>query len=155
IAAYISSLVPDFHQAEDVLDQVALTVVRKFSVYDSSRPFVNWAIGVAKFEILKHRRGKATDKHVFNDDLIAQVTEVYEEMAPELDERRAFLRLCLDEVSGRSREALQLRYFDDLKPAKIAERLGMKSGAVRVMLHRVRATVRECMERRMNDLASE
>ncbi len=153
VAAYISSLVPDFHQAEEILHQVAVVLVRKFDQYDPDRPFVAWAIGMAKYEVLKHRRRVATDKHVFADDLLEKVGQTYGEMAGQLDDRREALALCLGEVRGRARQALELRYVDDLKPAAMASRLGMTAGAVRVLLHRVRAGLRDCIGRRLGEAA--
>jgi RNA polymerase sigma-70 factor (ECF subfamily) len=155
VSAFVSSLVPNFHQAEDVLDQVVVTLMRKFDQYDQDRPFVNWSIGIAKFEVLKHRRTMARDRHVFCDELVQDISEEYEEMSLELDHRRQVLTQCLDQVEGRGKKALQLRYFDDLKPAEIAERMRMAAGAVRVMLHRVRAAIRKCMERRNGELRAE
>lgn len=155
VSAFVSALVPNFHEAEDVLDQVVVTLVRKFSTYDRERPFVNWAIGVARFEVLKHRRSRANERHYFCDELVAEICSTYQEMSLELEEQKQFLRECLEEVRGRSRKALQLRYFDDLKPAAIGEALGMNSGAVRVMLHRVRASIRQCLEKKLGPLASE
>ena len=87
-----------------------MLLVRKFDQYDPGRPFVAWAIGMAKYEVLKHRRRVATDKHVFADDLLEQVSQTYEEMAGQLDDRRQTLALCLGEVRGRARQALELRY---------------------------------------------
>lgn len=40
VAAYIRTLLPDFHQAEEVLQRVAVVLVRKFEAYDASKPFV-------------------------------------------------------------------------------------------------------------------
>lgn len=155
VAAYISSLVPDFHQAEEILHQVAVVLVRKFDQYDPDRPFVAWAIGMAKYEVLKHRRRAATDKHVFADDLLEQVSQTYVEMAGQLDDRRQALAFCLGEVRGRARQALELRYVDDLKPAGMASRLEMNAGAVRVLLHRVRAGLRDCIERWLGNRRSD
>ena len=150
VSAYISSMVPDFHQAEDVLELVAIILVRKFNTYDRDRPFVNWSIGVARNEVLKHRRKYATDRHVFSDDLVQDISVTYCELSPELDDRRRLLRDCLESVEGRSRRALQMRYFDGLKPAEIADHMQMASGAVRVMLHRIRAVIKQCIESRLN-----
>ena len=97
----------------------------------------------------------ARDRHVFCDELVQDISEEYEEMSLELDHRRQVLTQCLDQVEGRGKKALQLRYFDDLKPAEIAERMRMAAGAVRVMLHRVRAAIRKCMERRNGELRAE
>ncbi len=155
VSAYVSSLVPNFHQAEDVLSQVAVTLVRKFHHYDPDRPFVNWAIGIARFEVLKCRRTWARDRHVFSNDMMDEIGEVFQEMAEELDGQRKVLHQCVEQVQGRSRRVLQMRYFDDLKAAEIAERMSMATGAVRVLLHRVRNAIRKCMERRITETSVE
>jgi RNA polymerase sigma-70 factor (ECF subfamily) len=64
ISAFIRTLIRDFQQADEVLQRVAVTLVRKFDQYDPSRPFGAWAIGVAKYEVLYFRRERATDKHL-------------------------------------------------------------------------------------------
>ena len=43
-----------------------------------------------------------------------------QELAEELDGQRNALHQCLDQVQGKSKRALKMRYFDDLKPAEIA-----------------------------------
>ena len=47
VASYIFSLVRDFHLAEDILQQVAVVLVREFEKYDPSRPFLPWTMGIA------------------------------------------------------------------------------------------------------------
>ncbi len=42
VASYVLSLVRDFHCAEDILQQVAVVLVREFEKYDRSRPFLPW-----------------------------------------------------------------------------------------------------------------
>lgn len=149
VAAFITSMVVDFNDAEDVLQQTAVALVRKFDDYDPSRPFVAWAIGMARNEVLKHRRTRALQRELLSDELLDQLAATHEELAEELDAMRSVLGRCLEEVDGQPREALDLRYEEDLKPAAIADRLGLAAGTVRVMLHRVRATLRECIERRL------
>lgn len=152
VAAYITSLLHDFHRAEDVLQQVAVILVRKFDEYDSRQPFLSWAIGIARLETLKEQRRKARDRHVFGNDLTEQLGKVYEKIASEYDSSIPMLEKCLKEVGFRARKALDLRYVDDLKPADMAEHLSMTSGAVRVLLHRARTAIRECIERRVKEL---
>jgi len=154
VAAYVGSVLPDLHQAEDVLQEVAVTLVRKFDQYDPQQPFVGWAIGIARNEVLKSRRTAVTDRHVFADDLLGRIAAGYQGMAEELDARRRALRECVGEVGGRARRALDLRYAQGLKPATVAERLGMTGGAVRVLLHRVRSALRDCIRRRLKELAT-
>lgn len=151
VAAYITSLLRDFHKAEDVLQQVAVILVRKFGEYDPRQPFLAWALGIARLEALKEQRRQARDRHVFGDDLAEKLGRVYEEMAGRYDAYAPMLDACLEEVDARARKAFDLRYVEDLKPADMAERMGMTAGAVRVLLHRARNLLRECIERRMNE----
>lgn len=152
VAAYISSLVPDFHQAEDVLHQTAAVLVRKFDDYDSAQPFIAWAMGVARLEVLKHRRNHATDRHVFSDALVDKVEAAYTRLAEDDGDRRRALGLCLEETEPRERELLRLRYAEDIAPAELAPQWDMSPGAMRVLLHRTRTSLRECVERRLRQI---
>lgn len=152
VAAYITSLLGDFHRAEDVLQQVAVTLVRKYGEYDAERPFLSWALGIARLEALKEQRRRARDRHVFSDDLAERLSAAYEKIGDRYDSHLAMLEDCLKEVDFRSRKVFDLRYVEDLKPADMAERMEMTPGAVRVLLHRARTIVRECMDRRAKRL---
>jgi RNA polymerase sigma-70 factor (ECF subfamily) len=146
IAGFIRTLVPDYFQADEVLQRVAVTLVRKYDQYDPQRPFAAWAIGVAKFEVLYFRRERATDKHLFGDDIVEQIAGRYEILAEDVDPVREGLRHCLEQLRGRSKRVIDLRYRRGLKSRAIAEEMALSSGAVRMLLCRVRETLRRCIE---------
>lgn len=149
LAGYISALVPDFQEAEDLLQNVAVILLRKFPEYDTQRPFIAWAIGVTKREVLMARRCHARNFLCYQTDLLERISEAYEELTPELEERSRALNECLKLVRGRGSELLKLRYEEGLKPNALAGRVGMAVVAVRVMLSRTRAGLRDCIERKM------
>jgi RNA polymerase sigma-70 factor (ECF subfamily) len=150
IAAFIRTLIPDYQQADEVLQRVAVTLVRKFDQYDQSRPFAAWAVGVAKFEVLYYRRERATDKHLFGDDIVEQIASRYEILAEEVDPLRDALKHCLDKLEGRSKQVIDLRYRRGLSSGAIADEMELTAGAVRMLLCRVRETLRHCIDRRMS-----
>jgi RNA polymerase sigma-70 factor (ECF subfamily) len=149
IAAFIRMLIPDYQQAEEVLQRVAVTLVRKFDQYDPARPFGAWAVGVAKYEVLYYRRERATDKHLFGDEIIDQIASRYEVFAEDVDPVREALQKCLGQLKGRSRQVIELRYKRGMKSNSIADEMTLSAGAVRMLLCRVRETLRRCIERRM------
>lgn len=153
IAAFVRTLTPDFQQAEEVLQRVAVMLVRKFDEYDPKRPFAAWAIGFAKNEVLYYRRQQATDKHLFDDDLVEKIAITYERLVEEVDPIREALGNCVEELEGRSRRVIELRYGRGLSSGEIAAKMKLSSGAVRVLLHRVRAALRQCIERRVGELS--
>lgn len=155
ITAYIRTLVPDFQQAEEVLQRVAIALLRKFDLYDAQRSFGAWAVGVAKYEVLYYRRQHATDRHVFNEELVEQISLSYEQFLVEADPFREALEGCLDELQGRPKEAVTLKYEQGLGSAAIANSLRISTGAVRIMLWRARATLKDCIERKTGAASAE
>lgn len=149
VASYLAAVVPDFRDAEDLLQNVAVVCLRKFGDYDPQRPFVAWALGIARFEVLRLHRGRARSPLLYDDALLDQVAVVCEELAPELDCRARALRECVQRLRARAHELVRLRYDEELKPAAIADRLRVAVVAVRVMLSRTRASLRECIERKL------
>jgi RNA polymerase sigma-70 factor (ECF subfamily) len=146
VEAFIVSLVVDFHQAADILQNVAMVVVRKREEFDPERPFLPWALQIAQLEVLKHRRTHARDRHVFSEELVEQLAAASGEVEGDLIERRRALFDCIQRVTGRGRQALLLRYVQGLKSSEVAERLGLAAGATRMLLLRVREALRTCIE---------
>ena len=147
IAAFVRSLIPDLTSAEEVLQRVAVALVRRYDRYDRSRPFVAWAIGVTKFEVLYYRRQQATDRHIFDDELVERIADSYQVMVEKFNPMREALAKCLGELDGRSRKVLHLRYADGMTTPGIAQEMNLTAGAVRMLLWRVRGGLRRCMER--------
>lgn len=148
VGSYLLSLLPDFHQAEDVLQQVAVLLVREFEKYDASRPFLPWVLGIARNLAMKSRREAArSSKHFFGEALMDQIQAAFQEQPDSWASVRKALHHCLSEQPQKVLELLRWRYAFDLKPAEVARRMGITSGAARVMLHRARVVLRRCIRR--------
>ncbi len=146
VAGYLAALVPDFRDAQDLLQSVAVVCLRKFPEFDEQRPFVRWALSIAHLEALNHRRNQARSRIVLDDSLAQKLTVACEELGEESEQRTRFLAECLAGLDGRSATLIRLRYEDALPPATIAERMGLGGAAVRVALSRIRSALRKCIE---------
>jgi len=146
VAAFVRTLIIDFHDAEYVLQRVAVALVRKFSQYDPQRPFVAWAIGVAKHECLAFLRQHRRERLLFDDELLEKIAECHHQEAQSSSPFWQFLEECIQELAGRAKRAIQLRYVNNLKTAEIAEKMCISPGAARMLLSRARALLRECLE---------
>lgn len=150
VAAMVAGAVVDFQHSEDLVSQVAETVVMKFDDYDRTRPFTPWALGIARNIILRHYERRAGDRLVFFDDrILGAMAVAHEQVAGESAERLAAMQKCLAEIKGKTRHVMEMRYLHGLKPAAIAHSLDMKTNAVWVMLHRGRDAVAKCIGRRL------
>ncbi|MBA3684423.1 MAG: sigma-70 family RNA polymerase sigma factor [Planctomycetes bacterium] len=128
IAAYLASVIRDSHTVDEMLQNVAVSLMRTFATYDPSRPFVAWAMGFAKIEIQRMRRQTARAPVSLPNDVIDLMSQTFAEIDGDLDPRRHALRECLREVQGRASDLVRMRYGDDLDPETIAERVGLTAG---------------------------
>ncbi|MFZ9434590.1 MAG: sigma-70 family RNA polymerase sigma factor [Burkholderiaceae bacterium] len=150
VANYIHALVRDHGAAQDVLQETALVIFRRFAEYDGRRPFLAWALGIARFQIMGQQRDAVRSRVIFDDDLLAQFTDTWAELAPAASDRGAALQGCIGRLATHARRLVQLRYFEDLTAEQIAQRLGGNGPAVRVTLQRIREQLRVCVERQLH-----
>lgn len=147
--AFVRGMIRDEHIAEDVLQKVAIAAATHFDRYDRDRPFAGWLVGIARREVAQHFRERSRDRHTFDDMLVGQLADAHVEVAEELTDRTTALNICLGKLNTRGQEIISLRYQQNLKPARIADRVGTTATAITSLLHRLRSTLRECIERQL------
>lgn len=140
---------PSREDAEDATSEVFLKVRGKLDQYDASRPFNAWLYRVAAnhcWDMLRRRRVRQDletgdiettplehpDPNQL-EDLIAQKS-------------REEVRKALEQLPGRTRMALTLRYYSEMSYDEIAETLGVRRPFVGVLLLRARHQLRRVLE---------
>lgn len=149
VAAYVRAVVRDPHATTDIVQNTAVVLLRKFESWDSSRDFLPWAVGIAKFEILAHRRDSARRRVVLGDELLDSITEMWSSASAEIELEESALNECLENLDPKAREIVRLRYFEDLKTPQIADHVESTQGAVRVALMRIRRQLLSCVNNRL------
>jgi RNA polymerase sigma-70 factor, ECF subfamily len=149
VSAYIAASVYDIHHAEDLVQEVAQVVAEKFTDYDHSLSFTSWALGIARHRLLKYYRSRARDRLVLSEAALNRLGESLERVEHEAEDRRVALRKCLERVTGRRREVLEMRYSANVRVADIASHFGMSPDGVSVMLHRIRAVLFGCIQQQL------
>lgn len=148
VSAFVLSVVRDFSIRDDVLQETAVAVIESFERYDTSRSFVSWAIGVAHNQIRLYWRREKREHLTFDDDVVEQVAESFQTCPSEETDSLGFLRDCLNQLDGRARQLIELRYSHDLKPLAISELIGMSANSVAKALQRLRDQLRDCIDRK-------
>lgn len=149
VSAYVFSVISNFHTAEDVIQQVAMTVVSKFETYDPSRPFSAWARGISRFKILQYFQKHQSELPLLDPHALELLQETHDRLEPEWEEMKAALKHCSAQLKPRAQEVLTLRYGNNMKPKFIGSKLGMTPTAVTSLLHRVRSVLRNCIQKRI------
>jgi RNA polymerase sigma-70 factor (ECF subfamily) len=149
VSAYLFAAVPNHHDAEDLLGQVAVAVARDFDKYDPTQPFVRWAVGIARNRVLNYRRAYAMSRIVFSQETIDALANAVPVEPTRQSDFKAALKACMDKLQNQARKAITLRYEDDIKPRHIASELDMTPNAVSILLHRTRKTLADCVQETM------
>jgi len=139
----------DHHAAEDVTEATfvsALTNLPRFQ--ERARPsdgegastFKVWLFQIARNEIAaERRRARRRPTEPIGDTIVADPLNV-EDAAVRRDQARAAWR-AVGRLPGERRQAMVLRFVDELSTAEIAGVLGRSEGAVRVLIHRALRSV--------------
>ncbi|HZU35693.1 MAG TPA: sigma-70 family RNA polymerase sigma factor [Gemmataceae bacterium] len=146
--AYIYSLVHEFNDADDLFQQTALILWKKFGEFDRERSFFSWACGIARLEVLNFLRNRGRHRLYFSDDLNLLLIEAHEEVAePELMERRQALATCIAKLRERDQELLLECYQESGGVNQAAERRGRSPQSVFNSLRRIRRALFMCITR--------
>jgi len=88
---FIRSLLPTAVDTDEVIQQTAIVIWRKFDQYDPKTNFMKWACVIARFEALAYRRKMARDRLVFREDVMELMAdEGAEELIPAPPKERRF-----------------------------------------------------------------
>jgi RNA polymerase sigma-70 factor, ECF subfamily len=150
LRGFILALLPDHNLAEDVFQEVFLTLTRKADDFCPASNFLGWARSVARFKVLEHCRSRKSGPHLLAPEALDAVMAVAGEGDDSWEARREALAQCLEELAPRAREILELRYSEDLlPPPEIAARVNWTVNAVNVALSRARKFLQQCTRRRL------
>lgn len=147
VRGFVFGLVADRAAADDVFQEVFLTVVQRSSDFRPEGNFLAWVRGIARNKVLEYYRRQRLQALPFDDELLELLVEAADEREPQAERRREALARCLERLAPRAREIVDLRYAEQpLSPPEIAERLAWTTNAVHVALARARAFLRECTQ---------
>lgn len=148
---YIHSLVRDLNDADDLFQQVAMILWRKFPDFDRGRSFLAWSCGVARLEVSNFLRTRGRSKLYFSDDLNALLIEAQEQLArDEADARREALGKCVQKLRQRDRELVDQCYSESGGVNDVAQQAGRAPQSVHNSLRRIRRALFECIRRTLN-----
>lgn len=148
IHAYILSLGVSQSDADDILQEVCSQIWTRFDQFEEGTNFLSWALRFAFFEVLNFRSQKSKSKQVlFDNELLQQVVPILDEEMRTADVRLDALERCLEKLSERGKEVIQMKYDKGFSPAQISHTMALSIHAVYKLLARLHSQLLSCVER--------
>lgn len=146
ISAFVGSLVRDIPARDDILQETAMAIIDSFDRYDPDKPFLPWAMGIARNQVRLYARRNLRSHLIFDSESIEALAQSFTNDSPVTNKKLDHLGDCLESLDDHSRTLCRLRYEKDLKPSAIGEILGLSPNGVSKALQRIRDRLRDCIE---------
>jgi RNA polymerase sigma-70 factor, ECF subfamily len=144
---YILSLSGDPDAANDVLQEANIVLWKQSGQFELGSNFKAWAFRIAHFQYMAYRQKRLRDKVLFSDDLLSVLATEAKEIDESHERRTIALQKCLELMPPRSREAIRLRYAEELNVGEMARKLHRNANAVYQILFRARRWLIECVQK--------
>lgn len=151
IFLYVMTLVPNWNDAEEIIQETNLVLWREFGRFQLGTNFLAWASKVAFHQVLAWRKRKQRDRLEFSPAFLDAVAEEAAASADALEERSQALSRCIDRLVPAHRDMLTLRYREGLAIEAIAQKIDRSVDAVYRALSRIRHSLHECVSRSLQE----
>ena len=140
----------DKSEAEDVLQEVYLTVWRKAPSFDPARASpITWLVAIARNRSIDRLRAVAGGRRM---EPIETAGEVRDPAPAAVDlvqaaQQSSRLGACLEQLESRQSIAIRSAFLDGNTYEELAERMGVPLGTMKSWIRRGLLKLRDCLER--------
>jgi RNA polymerase sigma-70 factor (ECF subfamily) len=147
IYAFILALMPNRHDADDIMQETVTLMWRKFDSFKQGTNFSAWGRAVARNRIMKffdrHRRSRVR----FSDELLRAIEKQTESSLDQMDRFVSALRECVEKLEETDRRVIRMRYEQEVPTKQIADLLGSSIHATYRSMARIHRTLERCIRR--------
>jgi RNA polymerase sigma-70 factor (ECF subfamily) len=147
VRMFILSLLPNWADAEEVLQETNLVLWRRFDEFEPGSDFRAWAFRIAYYKVRTFWDRQSSERLRFGDEFLDTVAAVAMEMPDDLDARREALINCMIKLSDKDHDLIRRRYRIGGSTKTVAEELGRSVHAIYKAVVRIRRSLYQCVQR--------
>jgi len=149
IFGYIFTLLPNWHDAEEVFQEMSVVLWRAFDDFQPGTDFRAWACKVGFHQVLSFRKRSKRAALLLGAEALEVIARDTEKLSPILDAQLLALAGCVEKLPRRTREILDRCYQQGTHTKDVAAELGRPAGTIYKALTRIRQSLYECVQRRL------
>ena len=154
LRAFVRSCCPKAQEVDDVMQEVSVAALRKFSTLDDHDAFGPWACLIARYELLTARRRFARDRLVLSEDVVQLLAQEGADELPLRQRQLQTLDQCIQKLPRERRELALAAYAGETTIRELASQLKRTEGSMYQLLSRIRKELHRCMERSLSGAES-
>ena len=147
IYAYILKRIPNSSDADDIMQDVAVTLWEKFDQFQPGTNFAAWAITITRYKVLDFIRKNRNDRILFSTKTIEMLDDHTSGDKQNKEAIKDILEKCISKLSENDRGLLQMRYSMDITIKMLAGRIGRSVHGLYSSLARIHNMLVDCVRR--------
>jgi RNA polymerase sigma-70 factor, ECF subfamily len=146
LEGFVISLVPNWADDEEVLQETKLQLWQQYDKYDATKDFGAWACTLAYYRALTMRKRSPSQHATLSIAFLEKVAAEAARDSAQVAHRHQLLADCLKKLSQAKQSLLKRCYGSQDTIVQIASELGKRADSVRQELVRVRRRLYQCVE---------
>lgn len=151
IFSYIVTLIPNYADAEDVMQEVAGVLLKKYSDYTPNTDFVAWALTITKFKVYEYYKTKKREKQRLSNETIRILDKESSSQSSDFDSNLEAVKKCIAKLNANDYDLIQMRYELDQNVKNISARFGRSMQSIYRNLSRVHNILLRCIHRQLHE----
>lgn len=139
---YLRKRLNNASDAEDVLQEILVSIHKARHTYDSQRPYMPWAFAITRFRLTDFLRRHYTDKLRHAGELSEAETVLAFDVTKEGISYES-IKVEIEQLPRKQAMILQMIHEEGYTAREVAEKIGMKESAVKVAAHRAYKVLRQ------------
>ncbi len=149
VYGYILSLVPNWADADEILQETNVRLWQQFDRYEPGTDFAAWASTVAYYQVLTFRKRASRQKVHVSQAFVEAVAGEFSAQQRRIGRREAALVDCLEGLNESARRLVELCYERGAAVCDVAGQLGRSVEATYKALSRVRQALHQCVDQKL------
>jgi RNA polymerase sigma-70 factor (ECF subfamily) len=142
-------LIPNYADAEDVMQEVVALLWRKYADYTPNTDFVAWALTVAKFKVYEYYKDIKRNQRKLSNETIRVLEKESFVSEDQYNGHLEAVKKCIQKLDMKDYKLIQLRYELNENVKYIASRFGLSVQSIYKNLARIHNVLLLCVNRQL------
>ncbi len=150
IYAFILTLVPNWSDADDLMQETTEVMWRKFRDEDEIHDFCAWGKAIARNKIMNFHAKRKRERILFDDSLLKDIMEREGKTSLQEELRVQTLQKCLHKLRPNDRHLIHVLYTHEITIKKLAEEVKRPVQGLYKAMARIHHTLVQCVRRSLS-----
>ncbi len=147
IYAYILTLVPNWADADDLMQETAQVMWARFEESEPIKDFASWGMRIAQNKVFNHYAKKQRQRILFDADLMDDLTVRTQAVCAQTDRRVEAVQRCLGKLKERDRRLIRTLYEQGMTIKQLAIQLERPVQGFYKTMARIHDALQQCVHR--------